>query len=313
MDEYLQENIGQHITKKMHKRSPIPEIHLKFVDDMTLAESLNVKECVVPNPDTNPARPLRYHDRTQHVLPSERNKMQSQLDKMVLYCEENDMKINIAKTKVVLFNSARNYDFMPTLHIGNNGHLEVVREFKLLGLIFKSNLTWQANTEYMCKKAYARLWMLRRLKALGAREDEILDVFYKQIRSVLELAVAVWQPRLTMAESKQIERVQKCAFYVIMGEKFHSYEHALTYLESETLSARRMKLCYNFARKAEIHPKYQNWFQEEDMDTRQVPNTRSDKDALKTKYKQVPTRTDRFKNSPIPFLTDMLNEHYMKK
>ena len=202
---------------------------------------------------------------------------------------------------------------MPTLHIGNNGHLEVVREFKLLGLIFKSNLTWQANTEYMCKKAYARLWMLRRLKALGAREDEILDVFYKQIRSVLELAVAVWQPRLTMAESKQIERVQKCAFYVIMGEKFHSYEHALTYLESETLSARRMKLCYNFARKAEIHPKYQNWFQEEDMDTRQVPNTRSDKDALKTKYKQVPTRTDRFKNSPIPFLTDMLNEHYMKK
>ena len=137
--------------------------------------------------------------------------MQAQLDKMVMYCEENDMKINIAKTKVVLFNSARNYDFMPNLQIGNNVLLEVVEEFKLLGLIFKSNLTWQANTEYMCRKAYARLWMLRRLKALGARDDEILDVFYKQIRSVLELAVAVWQPRLTLAENKQIERVQKCA------------------------------------------------------------------------------------------------------
>ena len=233
--EYLQENIGQHITKKMSKRTPMPDIHLKFVDDMTLGEALNVKDCVVPNPNTNPARPLRYHDRTQHVLPNERNNMQAQLDKMVMYCEENDMKINIAKTKVVLFNSARNYDFMPNLQLGNNGLLEVVEEFKLLGLIFKSNLTWQANTEYMCRKAYARLWMLRRLKALGARDDEILDVFYKQIRSVLELAVAVWQPRLTLAENKQIERVQKCAFYIIMGEDFVSYDHAIL---------RRMKLSF---------------------------------------------------------------------
>ena len=139
--ELLQENIGQHITKKMSKRTPMPDIHLKFVDDMTLGEALNVKDCVVPNPNTNPARPLRYHDRTQHVLPNERNNMQAQSDKMVMYCEENDMKINIAKTKVVLFNSARNYDFMPNLQLGNNGLLEVVEEFKLLGLIFKSNLT----------------------------------------------------------------------------------------------------------------------------------------------------------------------------
>ena len=192
------------------------------------------------------------------------------------------MKINIAKTKVVLFNSARNYDFMPNLQLGNNGLLEVVEEFKLLGLIFKSNLTWQANTEYMCRKAYARLWMLRRLKALGARDDEILDVFYKQIRSVLELAVAVWQPRLTLAENKQIERVQKCAFYIIMGQDFVSYDHAITHLESETLGNWRMKLCSNFARKAEKHPKYKNWFEEEDTTIRQVPNTRSDKNAIKT-------------------------------
>ena len=74
-----------------------------------------------------------------------------------------------------------------------------------------------------------------------------------------------------------------------------------------------MKLCSTFARKAEKHLKYQNWFEEEDTTIRQVPNTRTDKNAIKTKYKPVPTRTERFKNSPIPFLTDILNEHYMKK
>ena len=38
------------------------------------------------------------------------------------------------------------------------------------------------------------------------------------------------------------------------------YSNALDILESETLDKRRVKLCKNFARKAFLHPKYQNWF-----------------------------------------------------
>ena len=62
--------------------------------------------------------------------------------------------------------------------------------------------------------------MLRRLKGLGASEMEMLDVYYKQVRSVLELAVPVWQPALTQQEIKQIERVQRCALYIILGEDY---------------------------------------------------------------------------------------------
>ena len=103
---------------------------------------------------------------------------------------------------MAIFNTSRTYDFMPKLCIETNTHLEVVEEFKLLGVVFQTDLRWQANTDYMCKKGYARLWMIRRLKALGADMTEMLDVFYKQIRSVLELAVAVWEPRMTQALSK---------------------------------------------------------------------------------------------------------------
>jgi hypothetical protein len=52
------------------------------------------------------------------------------------------------------------------------------------------------------------------------------------------------------------------------------------------------------------HPKYQNWFSEENENIQPVPNTRSDRNAIRTKYKVVPTRTDRFKNSPIPIIVD---------
>ena len=86
------------------------------------------------------------------------------------------MKINIEKTKVVLFNTARKYDFMPKLTIDGITHLEVVEEFRLLGINIMSNMSWQANTDSMCQKGFSRLWMLKRLKKLRASQSEIIDV-----------------------------------------------------------------------------------------------------------------------------------------
>ena len=59
--------------------------------------------------------------------------------------------------------------------------------------------------------------MIRRLKKLGANKEELMDVYFKQVRSILEVAVPVWQPGLTQQELKQIERVQKCALHIILG------------------------------------------------------------------------------------------------
>ena len=155
--------------------------------------------------------------------------------------------------------------------------------------------------------------MLRRLKELGASSTEMLDVFYKQIRCVLEMAVAVWEPALTKAQSKQLERVQQCAFYIIMGSSYTNYEVAVTFLGSESLSVRRTQLCLSFALKCEKNQKFQNWFALSEVNDVPQPNTRSDKSSSITKYKKVPTRTDRYMDSPLPFLTNVLNKHYSKK
>ena len=63
--------MGQLITQKLNKRSPISNIHMKYVDDLSMAQSLNLIECLIPNPDPKPARPLSYHDRTGHLLPTD--------------------------------------------------------------------------------------------------------------------------------------------------------------------------------------------------------------------------------------------------
>ena len=66
---------------------------MKFVDDLTLAETINVRDCVLPNPDPNPPRPLSYHDRTLHVLPHDQTPVQGELYKMVQYCENKRLII----------------------------------------------------------------------------------------------------------------------------------------------------------------------------------------------------------------------------
>ena len=126
---------------------------------------------------------------TGHTLPPARCTLQAQLDNLVQYSQKNGMLINKSKTKVMIFNPARRYDALPQLTLSGMGgeNLEVVEQFKLLGLIFRSDNKWYDNTQYICQKGYTRLWMLRRLKGLGASVEELMDVYYKQVRSVLEM------------------------------------------------------------------------------------------------------------------------------
>ena len=72
-------NAGSYITKPFNKREPMPRIHLKYIDDMTVAEAINLKQQLVINPDPNPPRPLQYHERTGHILPEGQSEVQTLL------------------------------------------------------------------------------------------------------------------------------------------------------------------------------------------------------------------------------------------
>ena len=125
------------------------------------------------------------------------------------------MKINHGKTKVILFNNAQKYDGTPNLSLQNDTPLEVVEQVRLLGVEIRSDLSWRSNTSAICQKAYSRMWMLHRLKPLGASDEELLDVYEKQIRCITEFACPVWTSGLTKDEVNQLERIQKCAFELL--------------------------------------------------------------------------------------------------
>ena len=92
---------------------------------------------------------------------------------------------------------------------------------KLLGVILTSNLSWQAQADYMCQRAYSRIWMLRRLKPLGASQEEFNEVYITQITCLLECVIVVWNSGFTKGQVSQIESVQKCALAVILYKEYN--------------------------------------------------------------------------------------------
>ena len=135
------------------------------------------------------------------------------------------MQLNMKKTKFMLFNPTINYDFVPDLTL-NGIELETLDEMRL-GLIERSDLSWKSNTDQMISRAYKKLWILKRLKGQGASLEDLTDIYVKQVRSILEFGVPVWNSKLIQEEINDIERVQKSFMYIALGDDFTHYKSAL--------------------------------------------------------------------------------------
>ena len=47
----------------------------------------------------------------------------------------------------------RTFDFQLEMSFSDNKNLEVIKSVKLLGLVISESLSWEENTDYICKKA----------------------------------------------------------------------------------------------------------------------------------------------------------------
>ena len=291
-------NMGEISTCKKRLRK-INEIHLKYVDDLSIAEAINMSEQLRHVGVEERPQPDAFHARTGHELKPEESRVFNQLSKIQEYADENGMRMNYNKTKLMLFNPCTSKDFMPSFEL--NGHeLEAVDKTKLLGVILTSDLKWADNTKYIVERANKKLWILRRLKKLGADQEDLLDVYAKQVRSICEFAAPVWHSSLTGEDRLSIERIQKSALHIILGHDYNSYRAALRRTGLDSLFERSRKLCKNFSRKALKHPKFSKWFKPDPG----YSKTRSETKKLC----EVVAWHDRYEDSPLSYLTALLNQ-----
>ena len=151
-------NVGELITSKMKVRE-MNEIHLKYVDDLTLAESIDMTSQLFSIPVNERTLPDDFRSRTGHKLNTEDSKVFVQLQKILDYASENKMKLNIPKTKLMLFNPCKTKDFMPEMVVEEK-RIDMVEHTKLLGAIL-SSISWAENTNYIIEICNSKIWILR--------------------------------------------------------------------------------------------------------------------------------------------------------
>ena len=202
--------------------SPSQPLSVKFVDDHSCAVKVDLKRALINDP-VERQRPLTYHERTGHILPENMNDLQLTLDDLHSYTENNLMKITVGKTKIMLFNTSRIYDFQPEVQLPHtDAYLDVVEHTRLLGIQISTDLKWAKQTKFLQDRANSKLWMLRRMKILNIDPDTdiIVDFYFKEIRSICEMACQVFHSGLTKNQSKDIEKIQKRALKLILGNQF---------------------------------------------------------------------------------------------
>ena len=124
--------------------------HWKYVEDLTLSESLSIRD---------------------------QSTLQSDLDEIQQWAEQNDMRLNVKKCKEMVICFLRQSPDIVSLHINGNP-LSIVSSFKVLGVTLNDHLKWNDNVNILVKKASKRLYILRILRRCGVPSADLLPVFF---------------------------------------------------------------------------------------------------------------------------------------
>ena len=147
--------------------------------------------------------------------------------------------------------------------------------------------------------------LLRKVKSFSPPVEDLKTIYFLFIRSLLEQSATVWHSSLTEENCLDLERVQKSAVRIILGEGYIGYKKSLEKLDMESLTERREQLCLNFAIKCRKNIKTRDIFPEnKKVHTMKTRNSE--------RYKVEHANTERFKNSAIIYMQNLLNENELK-
>ena len=132
------------------------------------------------------------------------------------------MVLNEKKSKLMVFNFTRKYQFATRIQM-NDILLETIHETKILGLTITSNLSWRNNTNNLVTKANKRMIIIIKLIEFPVPIEDLTMIYCQFIRCMLEFNSNVWFSSITEEESDDLERVQRNACKIILGNKYIDY------------------------------------------------------------------------------------------
>ena len=175
------------------------------------------------------------------------------VESTVTWCAENNLTLNVTKTKEIIIDYRRNKNDKTPLVV-HNQNVEIVKHFKFLGAYITDDIKWGMNCTDIAKKARQRLYFLRTLKSFKVHQSILVNFYRAIIESILTRSIIVWfgsaskkdvtklqsvvrtaekiigtgLPSLHSIHKRRIEK-RTCA---IMKEQSHPTSHLFTFLPS---------------------------------------------------------------------------------
>ena len=126
------------------------------------------------------------------------NDMQFVANDILEWSTSNHIIFNKSKTKEMLIYSGKHYCRSEiAFTVIQTSVVERVETFKLLGVIFSCDITWNAHVGYIVSKASKRIFAICQLIRSGIPVADVICVYFSLITSALEYASPVWHSGLT--------------------------------------------------------------------------------------------------------------------
>ena len=273
------------------------------MDDATIQEVVDLRISLATKLDRS--GPLPWWESSGKLLPNANALLQPEIQSVKTISDQREMVLNASKTKLMIVNFTNHHQYQSLLTIpGSSSPIELTFETKLLGYWLTTDMKPSKHVSHILSIAYGRLWAISRLKSAGVSDDDILYFFNIKIRSVLEYCAPVFTSMLTVDNVTDIERVQKIALKVILTDRYEDYDSACTLMNTKSLQMRRTELSLKFALSCLKSEKHNHLFKQRKSVYYSLRNLKS--------FEPPFCHTERYKTSPLPFLTGLLNDHFAK-
>ena len=163
--------------------------------------------------------------------------LQSDLTTLDLWADRWQVKFHPSKCEVVRITHNKNKS--TTRYPVSGTELRNVSNYKDLGVIMASDLTWTKQVEELVHKANKVLSLLKR--KVHRKNMKNFSILYKTlVRPILEYASPVWSPHLAK-DIHEIEKLQRRASRIALGQRRQemAYEDRCKILKWNSLERRR--------------------------------------------------------------------------
>ena len=183
--------IWEYLSQSNHNADNISESdRFKFVDDLSFLEIIQLLSAGIATYNIRSHVPNHIPTHNQ-IISASHLKSQADLNVINEWTKNQKMALNIKKTKNMIFNFTKKYQFTTSLSV-NDEDIELVKETKLLGTIITEDLKWDKNTKEIVKKSYQRMQLLNTTASFTSNIPDLKAVYLTYIRSILEQSAVVW-------------------------------------------------------------------------------------------------------------------------